>query len=68
MKFADSRITADVASQFGLVTESVSHNNFQDVVFQHATVMARNAQVCRLIFYYFSVEKAKYCTHKASPE
>ena len=50
MKSAETRITADVAAQFGLVTESFWQNNFQDVVIQRTTALARDAQVCGLIF------------------
>ena len=51
MKSAETRITADVAAQFGLVTESFWQNNFQDVVIQRTTALARDAQVCGLIFF-----------------
>ena len=57
MKIA--RITAGVAEQFGLVTESLVPNNFQEVVLQRTVAMARDAKVCRLIFYCVIVEKTK---------
>ena len=56
MKIADTRITADVAAQFGLVSESFWQNNFQDVVLQRTVAMARDAKVCGFIFYCVNIE------------
>ena len=57
MKIA--RITAGVAEQFGLVTESLVPNNFQEVVLQRTVAMARDAKVYRFTFYCVIVEKTK---------
>ena len=57
MKIPDTRITADVAAQYGLVSDSIWQNNFQDVAIQHATVMARDAQVCEFIIFFVRVGK-----------
>ena len=56
MKIADTRITVGVAEQYGLVSDSFSSDNFQDIVLQRTVSMARDAKVYGLIFYCVIVE------------
>ena len=49
MRSADTRITADVAEKFGLVTECFGNDNFNKVVIQRAVALALNPQVGGLL-------------------
>ena len=62
MKIADTRIPADVAAQFGLVSESFWQNNFQDVVLQRTVSMARDAKVWEFLFYCVNIENMQMTT------